>query len=158
MTFFFLMIRRPPRSTLFPYTTLFRSGRRTVAGPVAAVVAVGGYGVEGGQPGLVDGAEHRVVRRQLAVAPHEAELAAVEALAAVGHRHGAARIGLVAGDLGRELVGRATGAGAARVTALQDLQALGVGLAVADRVVEVALPGQVHHARHRTRGIDRKST
>src|SRR5689334_24695883 len=29
--FFFLMIRRPPRSTLFPYTTLFRSrgpGRR----------------------------------------------------------------------------------------------------------------------------------
>src|SRR2546430_14606215 len=26
--FFFLMIRRPPRSTLFPYTTLFRSHRR----------------------------------------------------------------------------------------------------------------------------------
>src|SRR6266478_9082789 len=26
--FFFLMIRRPPRSTLFPYTTLFRSIRR----------------------------------------------------------------------------------------------------------------------------------
>src|SRR5688572_32494833 len=26
--FFFLMIRRPPRSTLFPYTTLFRSMRR----------------------------------------------------------------------------------------------------------------------------------
>src|ERR1039458_10848238 len=25
---FFLMIRRPPRSTLFPYTTLFRSGNR----------------------------------------------------------------------------------------------------------------------------------
>src|SRR5947207_15975890 len=25
---FFLMIRRPPRSTLFPYTTLFRSRRR----------------------------------------------------------------------------------------------------------------------------------
>src|SRR6266700_6055658 len=25
--FFFLMIRRPPRSTLFPYTTLFRSAR-----------------------------------------------------------------------------------------------------------------------------------
>src|SRR2546427_8794061 len=25
MLFFFLMIRRPPRSTLFPYTTLFRS-------------------------------------------------------------------------------------------------------------------------------------
>src|SRR6266481_2520396 len=26
--FFFLMIRRPPRSTLFPYTTLFRSLKR----------------------------------------------------------------------------------------------------------------------------------
>src|SRR2546430_7959930 len=31
MFFFFLMIRRPPRSTLFPYTTLFRS----VADPLA---------------------------------------------------------------------------------------------------------------------------
>src|SRR2546428_9285423 len=29
--FFFLMIRRPPRSTLFPYTTLFRSARRSPA-------------------------------------------------------------------------------------------------------------------------------
>src|SRR5215467_15101343 len=28
LVFFFLMIRRPPRSTLFPYTTLFRSIRR----------------------------------------------------------------------------------------------------------------------------------
>src|SRR3712207_7069090 len=28
-SFFFLMIRRPPRSTLFPYTTLFRSCVRT---------------------------------------------------------------------------------------------------------------------------------
>src|SRR4029077_21296580 len=29
--FCFLMIRRPPRSTLFPYTTLFRSGRQAWA-------------------------------------------------------------------------------------------------------------------------------
>src|SRR2546430_12241136 len=29
--FFFLMIRRPPRSTLFPYTTLFRSPRQRAA-------------------------------------------------------------------------------------------------------------------------------
>src|SRR3712207_7700810 len=29
--FFFLMIRRPPRSTLFPYTTLFRSATVTVS-------------------------------------------------------------------------------------------------------------------------------
>src|SRR5258708_39320408 len=40
LRFFFLMIRRPPRSTLFPYTTLFRSivivpgsaGSETIAG------------------------------------------------------------------------------------------------------------------------------
>src|SRR2546430_12918170 len=36
LIFFFLMIRRPPRSTLFPYTTLFRSGIAVVRG--AAVV------------------------------------------------------------------------------------------------------------------------
>src|SRR3712207_9452655 len=30
--FFFLMIRRPPRSTLFPYTTLFRSASATARG------------------------------------------------------------------------------------------------------------------------------
>src|SRR5688572_26317765 len=51
--FFFLMIRRPPRSTLFPYTTLFRSrvaerdGRHVpgdvadVVGSAAAIVADG---------------------------------------------------------------------------------------------------------------------
>src|SRR3712207_9520984 len=33
LCFFFLMIRRPPRSTLFPYTTLFRS---TGAGSIIA--------------------------------------------------------------------------------------------------------------------------
>src|SRR3712207_6993981 len=44
--FFFLMIRRPPRSTLFPYTTLFRSappdGRRGVdlVGAVGAVLVL----------------------------------------------------------------------------------------------------------------------
>src|SRR3712207_8229700 len=31
--FFFLMIRRPPRSTLFPYTTLFRSDRQRCPAP-----------------------------------------------------------------------------------------------------------------------------
>src|SRR5215210_8514675 len=35
---FFLMIRRPPRSTLFPYTTLFRSSRpRRRTAPSAAI-------------------------------------------------------------------------------------------------------------------------
>src|SRR3712207_7895962 len=37
VAFFFLMIRRPPRSTLFPYTTLFRS---MVADHIDAVVGV----------------------------------------------------------------------------------------------------------------------
>src|SRR2546422_4545657 len=36
--FFFLMIRRPPRSTLFPYTTLFRS--RIPADPTAPYTTV----------------------------------------------------------------------------------------------------------------------
>src|SRR5258708_18873709 len=31
--FFFLMIRRPPRSTLFPYTTLFRSAASPLRSP-----------------------------------------------------------------------------------------------------------------------------
>src|SRR3712207_9013369 len=39
------MIRRPPRSTLFPYTTLFRSGR-LVAVVVRGVVEVGRVEVE----------------------------------------------------------------------------------------------------------------
>src|SRR3712207_1923001 len=43
---FFLMIRRPPRSTLFPYTTLFRSRRRRgdrhlLRGPRGGAVVVG---------------------------------------------------------------------------------------------------------------------
>src|SRR2546426_1390665 len=51
--FFFLMIRRPPRSTLFPYTTLFRSapalGSR-YAGVTVAGIAVAGDGA--GRPAL----------------------------------------------------------------------------------------------------------
>src|SRR5215813_14340190 len=45
---FFLMIRRPPRSTLFPYTTLFRSRRTSGAGDLERW-------------------RHRVVRRSLRV-------------------------------------------------------------------------------------------
>src|SRR3712207_8518033 len=36
-SFFFLMIRRPPRSTLFPYTTLFRSLKPHLYLPIPAV-------------------------------------------------------------------------------------------------------------------------
>src|SRR3712207_8121559 len=52
LLFFFLMIRRPPRSTLFPYTTLFRSAR---ARAVAALRHERGQAVHGarhGAPGL----------------------------------------------------------------------------------------------------------
>src|SRR5260221_6643503 len=38
--FFFLMIRRPPRSTLFPYTTLFRSGASLVSAAMAVSMLV----------------------------------------------------------------------------------------------------------------------
>src|ERR1039458_1806936 len=39
---FFLMIRRPPRSTLFPYTTLFRSKYQSKRPMVSAVTATKG--------------------------------------------------------------------------------------------------------------------
>src|SRR5256885_13428804 len=62
------MIRRPPRSTLFPYTTLFRSASATF--PRAAVTALGQAGLlgllssteVGGQGGSLADAAH-VVRR-----------------------------------------------------------------------------------------------
>src|SRR5437867_12488836 len=40
LPFFFLMIRRPPRSTLFPYTTLFRSKYGKRPGIIAFVDGV----------------------------------------------------------------------------------------------------------------------
>src|SRR3712207_6849988 len=48
--FFFLMIRRPPRSTLFPYTTLFRS-RGLALGVRAEDVGVQDGSVGRGVPG-----------------------------------------------------------------------------------------------------------
>src|SRR5256885_12164403 len=47
MSFFFLMIRRPPRSTLFPYTTLFRS-RCARAAPRCALLGEGPRRHQGG--------------------------------------------------------------------------------------------------------------
>src|SRR3712207_7572532 len=63
------MMRRPPRSTLFPYTTLFRSPRQrgvgaprrgTHPGAEGAPPAAGGYGAEGGHGG---GGHPRVAQR-----------------------------------------------------------------------------------------------
>src|SRR5258708_16731239 len=57
--FFFLMIRRPPRSTLFPYTTLFRSASvssKVAVAPCSCAGAVSaGEGV--GVTGVVVGGE-----------------------------------------------------------------------------------------------------
>src|SRR4051794_41491085 len=61
---FFLIIRRPPRSTLFPYTTLFRSGLE------AAQVAVAADGVRAA-PGAP--LEHRL-RAQPRSEEHTSEL------------------------------------------------------------------------------------
>src|SRR3712207_8525467 len=64
MFFFFLMIRRPPRSTLFPYTTLFRSAPAPAGG---GVVGRGdGADPAGGalpRPGGARRLAHRGVRR-----------------------------------------------------------------------------------------------
>src|SRR3712207_8633635 len=72
---FFLMIRRPPRSTLFPYTTLFRSpdrvvrsGRRTVDRDLDVDV------VGGGEADGAGGVDRRAVRRELRSEEHTSEL------------------------------------------------------------------------------------
>src|SRR3712207_8710544 len=60
------MIRRPPRSTLFPYTTLFRSRARENAGAIiqaaqeAAARMVAGE--RGGQPAQAEGGERPVTQ------------------------------------------------------------------------------------------------
>src|SRR3712207_9004207 len=66
MVFVVLMIRRPPRSTLFPYTTLFRSDRPAVAQRVAHLggdLVVGEVGKEGERP-LRDAHDRRLLSHQ----------------------------------------------------------------------------------------------
>src|SRR2546422_8436831 len=57
LSFFFLMIRRPPRSTLFPYTTLFRSPL-VVETPQPPVEPPGGAFEEGAPQGGSRSEEH----------------------------------------------------------------------------------------------------
>src|SRR3712207_8152720 len=74
MFFFFLMIRRPPRSTLFPYTTLFRSrdglpeGRHRPAGDGPARPA-GRVPARGLRPVPADDGLHPRGDRRLPVQP-----------------------------------------------------------------------------------------
>src|SRR2546422_2529117 len=66
MFFFFLMIRRPPRSTLFPYTTLFRSAENLYANLWhSAGVDLCDLGRGADRPGALEhrgGAHHRLLQ------------------------------------------------------------------------------------------------
>src|SRR2546425_12811601 len=108
LLFFFLMIRRPPRSTLFPYTTLFRSR----ADEEVQLVPRFGEAVEGVASGILPGAgesrPHEVARGRVeapapraAAAAHAADGAIVAdrlegldppAYAAAAHRARARRV------------------------------------------------------------------
>src|SRR2546426_195609 len=73
--FFFLMIRRPPRSTLFPYTTLFRSR-----------VLGDGHGGGGGAGGAFVGGV-ALVRREDGVGAHGGGGVADRASLQIGRAH-----------------------------------------------------------------------
>src|SRR2546430_8304240 len=61
--FFFLMIRRPPRSTLFPYTTLFRSQRRTqILEQQQAALGIAGMDVRHVRAERLEQARHLQIR------------------------------------------------------------------------------------------------
>src|SRR5438477_5148111 len=62
------MIRRPPRSTLFPYTTLFRSAEMTAA---AAAMHLGADHAVGAIHGFLDRAGFRIVEARPAGAALE---------------------------------------------------------------------------------------
>src|SRR3712207_7396494 len=71
--FFFLMIRRPPRSTLFPYTTLFRSpgdGRERPVRRQRAEDLVAGHHA-GPVPGVTGVERHLLDEAQLGVRSEE---------------------------------------------------------------------------------------
>src|SRR2546426_3475424 len=66
--FFFLMIRRPPRSTLFPYTTLFRSAGVRLRGRPRARAA-GGEAARRDVPPRAGDARRRADRGRRAARP-----------------------------------------------------------------------------------------
>src|SRR5260370_42117438 len=98
--FFFLMIRRPPRSTLFPYTTLFRS--RTLRCLRERFV---NYGARGGiPPVLANVADHThnreprlsgVLRAELDAVPERVPFGPEARRHASADNHNTRRIGIV---------------------------------------------------------------
>src|SRR3712207_7572033 len=103
------MIRRPPRSTLFPYTTLFRSGK------TVAVVGDGAVGLLGVLAAKQLGAE-----RIIAMSRHEPrqrlarEFGATDVVVERGDE-GVTRIKELTGGLGAQSVVEAGGAPGARM-------------------------------------------
>src|SRR5260370_30019350 len=65
LLFFFLMIRRPPRSTLFPYTTLFRSRKALLPGENALPECVSEARAAGGRPSHPPGSFGHIDVREL---------------------------------------------------------------------------------------------
>src|SRR5256885_9585184 len=60
--FFFLMIRRPPRSTLFPYTTLFRSVGSIKSNAIVLARDEAAIGIGAGQMSRVDSSDRKSTR------------------------------------------------------------------------------------------------
>src|SRR3712207_9461581 len=73
VTLFFLMRRRPPRSTLFPYTALFRSRRRSISRsiPLMREHRNNPHGIQTGREPALAGERHGAGRRIIPVRSEE---------------------------------------------------------------------------------------
>src|SRR2546429_5989426 len=69
LLFFFLMIRRPPRSTLFPYTTLFRSHDPPLRAGAGGVPGAPGAALQLGDAGAPRGDVLALLRRRVRGGP-----------------------------------------------------------------------------------------
>src|SRR2546427_12125518 len=97
------MIRRPPRSTLFPYTTLFRSTRVSTLSHILDDTEPGGHCGK-----RCIRRTGRAVESRRAVLVHDEELAAVCVRASVSHRHRSRRrFGVREALIGASVAGRA---------------------------------------------------
>src|SRR3712207_1561377 len=113
------MIRRPPRSTLFPYTTLFRSRRRPGGGERGAVlvhVAVAMTGLLAFSALSIDLGMLWVARAQLQNAADAAALAGGVSLAYLGSDEDSARASAQAIVQQHQVWGQQVPAAAAAVT------------------------------------------